>query len=72
MKNRIDRNAFWAVYNKKGKVVAISQDKRTAQEEVLTKSNIRWNVQTFKKDWKYLENDGYKILKSKIVPLSEN
>jgi hypothetical protein len=69
--NKINKNNFWAVYNKKGVVVSISKNKRTAIEEALTKSNIRWNVQTFKKDCKYLKDDGYEILKSKIVPYNK-
>ena len=59
-------NKFWAVYNKKMKVVSISKDKITAQEEALRKSKHRWTYDTFKKDWGYLEKDGFKILESII------
>jgi len=65
---RRDRNTFWAVYDKNWKIVAISKDKRTAQEEALRLSNYRWTIQTFRKDWGYLENNGHHILKSRIVP----
>jgi len=67
--NRRAKNTFWAVYNQKGQVVAISKNKRTAQEEALKQSKYRWTHQTFDKDWGYLKNDGYKLLKSRIVPL---
>ena len=64
MKNK---NQFWAVYNRNGKVVSISKDKRTAQEAALIKSKYRWTNQTFTRDWNYLAKDGYKILKSCII-----
>jgi hypothetical protein len=63
------KNQFWVVLNKKGKVVSISQDKATAQEEALNKNGHRWTYQTFKKDWGYLLLDGYKVLKSEIKPI---
>jgi len=65
---RRDKNVFWAVYNKKWKILSISKDKQAAQEEALKQSKYRWTIQTFEKDWGYLENDGYRILKSRIVP----
>lgn len=61
-------NNFYAVYNKKGKVISISKDKRTAQEEALRLSNHRWTFQTFKEDWGYLIKDGYSVKKSVIMP----
>lgn len=68
MKIRRAKNVFWFVYDKKWRVISISKDKQTAQEEALKQSNYRWTIQTFKKDWNYLKNDGCKILKSRIVP----
>jgi len=61
------KNEFWAVYDKKDKVISISVDKRTAQEEALKKSNYRWSNQTFKQDWGYLISGGYKVIKSTII-----
>ena len=65
------KNVFWVVYNKKVRVVSISKDKRTAQEEALKLSNHRWTDQTFKKDWGYLLSDGYTIEKSAVITLKE-
>ena len=68
VKKEKSKNYFWGVYDKKMKIVSISKDKRFAKEEALKLSNYRWTFQTFKKDWKYLEKDGYRILKSRIIP----
>jgi len=65
---RMEKNKFWAVYDKNGKVITISKDKRTAQEQALRQSNYRWTYQTFSMDWKSLEKDGYKTLESIIAP----
>ena len=62
------KNIFWAVYNKKGKVVSISANKIQAQVEALRLSNHRWTNQTFKEDWGFLAKEGYKVLKSEIKP----
>ena len=63
------KNEFWAVYDKKMRVVSISKNKQITQEEALKLSKHRWTYQTFKRDWGYLVSDGYKVLKSKIVPI---
>jgi len=60
---------IWVVYNKEGKIVVFGEDKITAQENALKSSNHRWTFQTFDEDWGFLESDGYKVIKSKIVPL---
>lgn len=65
------KNVFWAVYNKKGKIISISEDKTTAQKEALASSNYRWTYQTFKQDWGYLIEDGYTVEKSAIIALQE-
>src|SRR3990167_2598199 len=64
-------NIFWAVYNKKGRVVSISKSKEGAQEQALGKSKYRWTFQTIEKDWSCLEEDGYKVLTTakKTLPL---
>lgn len=62
------KNTFWAVY-KKGKVISISKDKVTAQVEALRLSQYRWNNQTFRRDWDYLVQDGYSVVKSIITPI---
>lgn len=69
MKEQKKENKLWAVYDKRGVVVSISKNKRTAQEEALKQSKYRWTLQTFKTDWEYLESDGYKIFKSHIIPI---
>lgn len=60
-------NYYWAVY-KKNKLISLSPDKTEAQEMALKLSRYRWTFQTFKKDWKHLKTDGYKLLKVKIIP----
>ena len=62
------KNIFWVVYDNKGKAISMSEDKITACEEALKQSKYRWTYQSFEEDWKYLVKDGYKILKSKVVP----
>ena len=63
------KNTFWAVYDKKGYVVSISTDKDTSKSEALNQSTYRWTWNTFDRDWGYLINDGYKLLKSEIKPI---
>ena len=62
-------NLFWAVYNKRGKVISISIDKETAQFEALRILGNRWTYQTFDRDWELAKKDGVKILRSEINPL---
>ena len=62
-------NIFWAVYNKKGEAISVSKSKENAQEEALKKSKYRWTFQTYKKDWHYLEEDGWKLLRSIVKPI---
>lgn len=54
---------------KKNKLIAVEKTKRNAKIEALKLSNIRWTYQTQNRDFKYLEADGYKICKVKIVKL---
>ncbi len=63
------KNTFWAVYDKKNKVISISINKETAQQEALKLNNYRWTEQTLKTDWGYLEKKGYTIKKSIIKPI---
>ncbi len=44
------RNIFWAVYNKKDKVISISKNKNTAKQEALKQSKHRWTFQTMEQD----------------------
>jgi hypothetical protein len=60
-------NIIWVVYNKKGKVVSFSKDQKTAKIEALRKSKYRWTYQTIRKDWGYLVDDGYKLIRSTLV-----
>ena len=63
------KNIFWVVYNKKGKVIAISKNKSTTQEEALRLSKHRFTEQTFTRDWGYLVEEGYTIEKSMSMTL---
>lgn len=67
MKNK--NQTVWAIYNKKGNLVVLSKSRREAQEQALKSSKYRWTFQTFKKDWGYLVEDGYKLAKSEVVAI---
>lgn len=60
------KNQFWAVYNKKGKVVAVSRDKEIAKEDA---ANFSYYCEEFDEGWKLLLKDGYKIIKSEVRPV---
>lgn len=63
------KNTYWAVYNKRGKVVSVDRDKETAKEEAIISSNRHWTDKTIDKYWHYLLKDGYKIIKSEVRPV---
>ena len=65
------RNIFWGVYDQKGRVVSISKDRDNAKREALSQSGHRWTEQSLESDWRYLEMDGWHLLKSIIMPISE-
>ena len=64
------KNVFYAVYNKRGRAVAISNTINGAKEGALDISKYRWCDQTKSEVWGYLEKDGWKLLKSEIKPLT--
>ena len=63
------KNIFWVVYNKRGKVVSLSKDKGTAKQEALSKNDYRWTFQSYKENFKGMEQDGFTIKKSELKPL---
>ena len=69
-KNKVNlkRNEFWGGFNKKGVLITISKSRRTVQENMLT-TKIRWTYQTFRKDWQYMIDDGFKIKKVKFIEI---
>jgi len=67
----MNKNQFWAVYDKRGKVVSISKKQETAKEEALNLSGHRWALQTLNKDWGYLVKEGYTIENSTVIKQKE-
>ena len=48
------------------KVMAVDHNKYYAMEKALKKSSTRWTHQTIKKDFGYLEAQGYKLVEEEL------
>lgn len=60
---------YFVGINNHGALVSISAVKNGAMEECLRRNKYRWTYQTIKKDWEYLEKDGWKIKRARIILL---